>query len=439
MTTPSDAQLAQIAGVMFVAGDRSKTRLPKPVNTGPAAFTSALAGIAIDPRFQDASIGVVDFTADILTPKVWLHNENLPFRIGSASKIAMMLAAVQLRLDVRRIRALGIVSTDAEFDALFSNRNLWRKAKPPQIEMQEIVDSPPLISKIFDFKKSPIDFAGPDPDKQTLPANQTLIFNKLPTGRHLLWKSPPMTFSERLWLAGSRSDNVAATTCVSDIGVPYIKAVHRSYGLFDPGRGMYLLGSGGYSDIPVKAKPPDPPPPRALAHVEMVQVNDKWLRGGKYDNDRSWVSGSAAALTAYMIALIGNTLVVDPAGTVAGRVGCTTIRNNLADGGARALESWMIAGPTDAPGTGIAGITNVKRQLNKIGVLRHADGAENPLLCEFVYVETKETTAPPAPHRQELKYAVIVSGLVSTAGAGNSTAEKSAALGIAVHKALLSL
>jgi hypothetical protein len=444
MTTPSDAQLAKIADEIFVMGDRAKTRLPTPANTGPAAFTTAMDAIATDARWQDAGIGVIDFTPNPLHPNVWLHNEGTPFRIGSASKIAMMLAAVQLRLDVRRILGLSpqIISTPAEFDALFNNRKLWQKAKPPWIEMKEILHSPPLISKIFDFTKHPVDFAGPDPDKQTDPANQKKIDDKLPPSpsHHLSWKTPPLTFSERLWLAGCKSDNVAATTCVSEIGVPYIKLVQRSYGLFDPARGMHLLGSGGYKDIPPKAEPPDPPLPRRLADVQSVKVSDKWLKKGKYDDDTSWVSGSAAALTAYMLALKTDALAVDPLALVGGLVACQTIRNNLADGGAFAIPSFMVSGPPSPPGgDGVADITNVKSQINKIGILRHDEGAENPLLCEFVYLETEEFTPPPAPRRNKMKYAVIVDGLIATPGAGNRASEKSAALGIAIHKALLLL
>jgi hypothetical protein len=444
--TLSDAQLGKIAEVIFVMGDRAKTRLPKPANTGPAAFTAAMDGIATDARFNDAGIGVIDFTHfPANPPNVWLHNGGKPFRIGSASKIAMMLAAVQLRLDVRRILDLKIISTPREFDELFRNRKLWKKAKSPQRQMQEIADNPPLISKIFDFNKDPIDFAGPDPDKQTVPTNQTLIVNKLLPAGHLSWETaPPLTFSERFWLAGCVSDNVAATACVSEIGVPYIKAVQRSYGLADhPLGGMHLLLSGGYTGIKRSTKPPAPPPPRQLAHKEPIKVSDFMFRRGRYDNDMSWVPGSAAALTAYMIGLITDTLA-DPGGLWGGLVGghaaCQTIRNNLADGGAEAILSLMVDGP------GVSSITTVKKQINKIGILRPEDGAENALLCEFVYLETEEKTLPPPPPPfppwpppKELKYAVIATGLISTSGAGNGAGQKSAALGTAVHRALLSL
>jgi len=435
MATPTDAQLKSIADRIFIMGDRKTTRLAKPANTGPDAFTKAFDAIAADARFKDAGIGVIDFRKFPADPaSVWLSkNADQPFRIGSASKIAVLLAAVQLRLDVRRILDLKIISTAAEFDALYANRKLWTKAKAPQSEMQEIPDSPPLISEIFDFTKKPVDFGGPDPDKQTDSAHRMAIVNKLPADHELVWDLTPLfPFSERLWLMGSLSDNVAATSCASEIGTPYIKAVQRAYGLADRTRGMHLLASGVYTTIPTRTTPPSPPPPRQLAHVETIPVTDAFGKPltGPFTDHRSWVPGSATALTAYMLALIGDKLVEDPSVLIGGAVGCTTIRNNFADNIGPSVRSFM----ADA----VAGITTIKKQINKIGILKREDGAESPLLCEFVYLETKESHTAAHPDK-ELKYAMIVVGLISTSGAGNGAVAKGQALAIAIHNALLAL
>src|SRR5260370_1303741 len=128
-----------------------------------------------------------------------------PSLIGSTGKLGMMLAAVQLRLDIRQI-GLNIISSPSDFDALFANPKLWEKAKPrpskkEQIAMQQIAKNPPLISKIFDFTKHPVDFAGPVPDKQIDDASKKKIVDKL-AGEELSWNTtPPLTFSERLFLA----------------------------------------------------------------------------------------------------------------------------------------------------------------------------------------------------------------------------------------------
>jgi len=448
MATPTDAQLDQIADVIFVMRDRKTTPLPKPVtSTGsPAAakLSAALDWIGTDPDLGAAGIGVIDFTADAMHPLVWMHNGDLPFRIGSASKIAMMLAAVQLRLDVRKILDLHIVSTPAEFDALFSNRKLWSRSKSPRSEMLQIADpaAAPQISKIFDFTKHPVDFFGPDPKQANLPAHKTAITSRLTaTGGELTWEmASTFAFSERFWLTGSLSDNVAATACVAEIGVPYIKAVLRSYGLADLAHGMSLYPTSGYAPYPDRRRPPPPSPPRPLTGVDPIKVNDWWRDGaGGFTDNRSWVPGSAAALAAFMTALMTDAFA-DAGGLVAGLDACQDIRANLADGGAHAIFSFLINGvdPLHTLG-GISGTpaTRVTRQINKIGILKKSDGAKSPLVAEFAYVETLQNPAPAPPHRSVMKYAVVAVGLISDAALGAS--QKSEALGIAVHNALLTL
>ena len=420
----SDAQLGEIADKIFVMGDPAKTALPKPSNTAPESLSSRLKLLETWDRYQNAGIGVIDFTES--NPKVWLNNNaDTPFRIGSTGKLGMMLAAVQLRLDIRQI-GLNIISSPSDFDALFANPKLWEKAKPrpskkEQIAMQQIAKNPPLISKIFDFTKHPVDFAGPVPDKQIDDASKKKIVDKL-AGEELSWNTtPPLTFSERLFMAGSYSDNVAATACISEIGVPYIKAVQRSYGLADTAHGMHLLASGDYVAIPARVKAPGPPPPRQLKYTEPLRVNDAWWDPGTrtFKDHMAKSPGSAAALTAYMLALVGETIPRF----------WTTIRNNLSDNGGYALSSYMA--------DGVASITKITNQFNKIGILRKKDGAENPIMCEFVYLETKETT-PVTGLRSELKYAIIVTGLVSSRSTGDASVN-SAELGKMIHNTLLSL
>jgi hypothetical protein len=452
MAKLSDAQLAQVAEKILAMGDPAVRGLPKPTATGPPGptpFKSALDPIGTRADFADAGIGVIDFTR--VSPDVWLLNEDKAFRIGSASKIAMVLAAVQLRLEVRRILGLGFISTAKEFDELFRNPKLWKKAetKPPERWIREIADpsGAPLLSKIFDFTKSPVDFIGPDPDSRVKPdgtpdlVEQTAIVDKLPPGtglREASWaKWTDFTFSEHLWLAGCRSDNVSATACVSAIGTPYIRAVQRCYGLADTAHGMHLFASHGFTGIPPPKKPsePGPQPPRQLTRAEPIHVEDFWrAKSGAFTDQKSWVPGSAAALTAYMVALMTDKFAGPGADPVAGLITCRTLRNNLADGGPNSIKSFLVDGIKSVPHT------TVTRQINKIGILKPSDGAKSPLICEFVYVETKQVPAPPPPRREVMKYAVVAVGLISDpTTAGHNAAEKSIALGKAVHEALLTL
>jgi hypothetical protein len=441
MTTLTSAQLDKIADCIFILRDRKTTRLKRPVTLQTFAFENAMDPIASDANLKDVGFGIIDFTGNKTSPNIRLVNGGEPFRIGSTAKIAMMLAAVQLRTDVRNILGLSpqIITTPAEFDALYANKALWKKGKAPASNKGDrIAAVPPQISKIFDFTKTKVDFAGPDPDTQHLPANHDKAPDKL-GGSELAWdRDPPLSFSERFWLTGLISDNVAATTCISEIGVPYMKAVQRAYGLAEhPDGGMHLLTSAEYETIPATKKAPtDPPLPRKLTDPEMIDVDDKWLvkSTGRYDDKRSWVPGSAAALTAYMLALINDGLAIPNTPGATGVNACTTIRNNMADGGIHGIPSYLIGTTLH----GIKSLANVTRQFNKIGILQHEIGAELEILSEFVYVETEEKTAPAAGHRNKMQYAIVVAGMRAT-DPGMGAIAKAHLLAEKVHKALRTL
>src|SRR5689334_6088336 len=112
--TLTDAQIDTIKAQLFLFQSPMPT-LPKPTAKG------------MDPRWVDVSIGVVDFTASRLNPDIWLQKEEMPWRMGSTGKIAALLAAVQLRDDVRKVKATGLVSAPADFDELFAT--IWSKSK----------------------------------------------------------------------------------------------------------------------------------------------------------------------------------------------------------------------------------------------------------------------------------------------------------------------
>ena len=133
MATPTSAQLDKIADCIVILRDRKTTRLKRPVTLQTFAFENAMDPIASDTNLKDVGFGIIDFTGNKTSPNIRLVNGGEPFRIGSTAKIAMMLAAVQLRTDVRNILGLSpqIVTTPAEFDALYANATLWTKGKAP--------------------------------------------------------------------------------------------------------------------------------------------------------------------------------------------------------------------------------------------------------------------------------------------------------------------
>ena len=451
--TISDAKLQEIAQRLFLLKSPAPAKLPKPTNTGPDSFTSKFAGIATDPRFKDMGIGVVDFSGEGF-PKVWLHNGDDAWRIGSTCKLALHLAAVQLRDDVRQLQ--DVLSTPDEFDQLFAMRRLWSLYKGPDKEGIQHIAGPgnaPRISTIFDVSKSPADFIGPPAVADDAFADD--VFLRMPLIghrgsqeiKHLTWATAgDFDFSERLWMAGALSDNVAATACASEIGLPYIKALMRAYGLFEPRQGMYLQMSGGMSEHDFVKEPvlienarPEGAKYRPLTHVQNVaKVKDlmRDLKTGNFTDQFSWEPGSAAALTAYMIALMHDKLV-DPtsfmlAASERGIQGSETIRNNLSAGQRHSVVSYLVQGVGS-----FASGADVTREVSKIGILGKADRERSGLICEFSYLESAERGFP-SPNI-ELKFAVLatgISGLIMGGSQGDADF-LSKELGEAVHLALL--
>ena len=129
-------------------------------------------------------------------------------------------------------------------------------------------------------------------------------------------------------------------------------------------------------------------------------------------------SGSAAALTAYMIALMQE-LLVGPSPNVAAE-----LKKHLA-GGADALTTFLVNG---IRGAGV----NVSLEHSKVGIL----GTIN---CEFAYMETDAVAATGTdPAKPALKFAVIVMGIKpkTVGGVKLSKAEIAEQLGVTIHTAL---
>jgi len=451
------AQLAKIRDQLFLVQGRTELKMPSN-STDPAhndiPLVTALDKmmedlIAANPdnvdRYADVGVGVADFTKDPKAPRIWLRNAGTPWRAASTGKVSVLLAAVQLRDDVRLVKEVTSLTDPKEFDALFANPDLW-KAKDiwdvdvvwrnseithPDSKKDTSASHCPRPSTIFDLTKDPVDFRGP---QITDAAAKHAIAAKLgwKAGKTLPMAMPDLTwsdvpnfdFSELLWLMGDNSDNVAATACISEIGVAYLKAVQKAYGLFNPAQDAYLLLADGYGKIPVKK--PVKVHGGAGAVLRPLKNNSEHhhvqdaLRtsGGPEDLDpknftdhSSIESGSANALLAYLIALVQNKLVSsrnDPPHNVDnGTSACDTIRLNLSTGGEKdnsgsypGLHSNIVQGVQAIPGT------TVTKQLSKIGLLNEAAGAPPPgLACEFAYLETKQISG------RTMQYGVVVTGI----------------------------
>jgi hypothetical protein len=400
----TDAQVKTITEKLFLFKSPSPT-LPKPTNTDNASDPKKLGGrmksVANDPKYYVVSFAVVDFTADRMNPGVFIHKGDIPWRMASAGKIAATLAAAQLRDDVRNVKATGLVTTPADFDELFST--IWSKSRDVRVRQAAGKAGAPRVSTVIDVSKTPPEFFGAD-----VPLNRSGLSGTLLNDWSLM---PDHSFRDRLWLMGAVSDNRAATACISEIGVAYMKAVQRAYGLFidDKKQGMRMLVSSGFSEVNPKtpvSRAAGAPKYRKLLHSEFHWVTDKY-GDPQTDPHLSNQPATVKAMTAYMIALIQDKLV--------SKDGCDAIKAHLADEQTDTQPGSLVRGVNNFTSNGIT------KAHAKVGVL-------GPLRCEFAYMEVAGK-----------KYAILAQGLVPFK-IGSSFIDADAqgmGLAIAIHKALV--
>jgi hypothetical protein len=234
----------------------------------------------IDGRqpFKNLAFAVVDLsggpTGPLPPPRFAGNLVQSHRQVDSLAKIAVMLAAHNLRSNVAARAASGQAANDVEL-ALAYTQQLMTAPDP----ITRAAAKPTLVHDIV-----------PDPSGQT---DHTRTGG--PDVRHVLdlasdggwrvrFKSNAMTpqqlveighedrpaiarlpFAQRMWLMIRQSNNLAATTCLNDLGFPYIAAVSRQIGLLDipAKRGLWLARDyDGFlwnpSDTPFAAFPIHP-------------------------------------------------------------------------------------------------------------------------------------------------------------------------------------
>jgi hypothetical protein len=345
--------------ILFATGS---VTLPRPANTDDITAVTHLAarmsGIAADSRFAGVGIGVIEF--DGLITRVWMQNESLAFRLASTAKLAILLAAMQLREDVRELVRLHPDQTPAQLSATMAG--LFAASTEP--DFRRIGRHPPRIATIFDLEAATPDFRGKGDAR---------------THSHLTWaQATNVSFWERMTMAGALSDNLAASSLISQIGLPYLKAVQRRMGLYAPARGMCLFLSYGYAGVedghrelpapdapnfrPLTTKPGTNPETQPVVDI-LVKINSTTKK--PYSSATTTQGGSAAALTAFMLGLVQETLVSAEA--------------------SRDIQAHLTkrAGFTNACLTfdGVERHTPVTRGFAKVGILLGA------IRAEFAYVE----------------------------------------------------
>jgi V8-like Glu-specific endopeptidase len=226
-----------------------------------------------------APVALVDLTKDPAAPEFAGWNHKAQVFPASMAKLIPMLAAFQLQSDLRAMQTdLGGAPAS---DVFAEARKRWVATQTPPAGAAVASVSGDLgrQGELATWKGKPF----------ALPANSTLpnletIFG---TGAGFPFRSTPARlpgspscaaecddyvnlekvelygnggdrqhgFLQRLKLMIGFSNNSAATSCIGDIGFPYIASVLMQTGLWDPARGGGLWVGAGYGGLSWRASP----------------------------------------------------------------------------------------------------------------------------------------------------------------------------------------
>ncbi len=236
---------------------------------------------------------------------------DLTTNIASMSKLAILLAAYQLRADIGIIGASPGVGDagkqeDREKDLLRAVQQAFSQSKDKAL--QTIANDPktfPRLARIFDLAA----FLE-KPSNKRLPTD--LVFDSGTTHVGATGKDE-WTFEGRLAEALRASDNDAATSCIADIGLPYIKAFMRRSGFSDisgSNKGLFL--GEKFSPNWPRRSPEDLPPIEEGIERIMVDVN---RYKSENPREKAWTgqAGNCRAVTAVLHELFQGRVVNEAA------------------------------------------------------------------------------------------------------------------------------
>lgn len=273
------------------------------------------------------------------------------YPLGSLGKVMIMYAAFQLRKDVRDVIA-GVSGIASKAD-LERELKKWWSTKDSRWG-GFIAEAPmPKLDKIFDLSalatRRPIEFLGEKIGVTVAQTSDPIKVNRdfvdydasdKPDAANVAWLKSKgarvdktfyqgdleklivalellemmddatmekwnlivnLDFAERLWMTTLWSDNCCATSCISDIGLPYIQALMRASGFDNADGRMSLVG---IYQAPVGADAVKRFPVSALANKD-VQGQMLYRSSAPISNH----SGGPIALARFLVALQEKTLV----------------------------------------------------------------------------------------------------------------------------------
>lgn len=238
MPRPTDADLDKFAEHLMQF-QINPIELPQAQHD--SSTETKFAPLAADPRFSDLAFAIIQYDP----VRIFLHNPDENWDIGSAGKLSIAAGSLSLLKDVRAyVSALGSTPSAARLDDLF--RYVWSRHSNARMKRIGTNAHFPLPSKMLDLSASPIHFTGaatinftalknkpkrPYPDSQISPAGLATT-----------------SFADRLHLTIGKSDNRAARSCQGTVGIGYINSVLETVGLYDVPSGIGVRIAGPYAN-----------------------------------------------------------------------------------------------------------------------------------------------------------------------------------------------
>ena len=262
----------------------------------------------------DLSFGAILFDGDDADSSKWqpylfAHDPDRQGSLGSGAKIMICYAAFQLREDVRALLKQDGVTAGNVRKKL---ADLWSAGNPEQkaiVRESSGAFGPPFLDSIFEFGGPLLaDFKGRsncginafrDDSKPGALHDHIQELGPVHALEHDTARNDERwreilarPFAERLWLTTRWSDNAAATTCLTEIGLPYINALLRAAQLYDEKANSGMKLYRGYED-----------PPHHLAEFNpWFNKFARWYRYNRPTDDTQ--AGDVASFSALLSALV---------------------------------------------------------------------------------------------------------------------------------------
>jgi hypothetical protein len=214
----------------------------------PAELSTELAKTE-NQDLRNVSFAVVDLK-DFNHPRYAGHMDTVERAAASMGKIAVLYAAFQLRADLESIIERSLILSASDISKGLRDR-LTEPARDAEVKRIVQPGPPPKLERIYSFGDGgrgwKVEFLDQPEDRQGTALRDVHRISEpgddqpgdLPAARQVMKQ---ISFLGRLRLALHWSDDVAAATCIRDLGFRYINALMHQAGLRDDTNGGLWIG-----------------------------------------------------------------------------------------------------------------------------------------------------------------------------------------------------